>query len=535
MFAQGGFDAICGNPPFMGGKLITGNFGTAYRDYLLYHLAEGSKGSADLVSYFYLRAFSLLKDGGDFGLIACNTIAEGDTRQVGLERMVQSGGSIYSAHPNMPWPGAAAVVVSPVSMRKGMWNGIKLLGGETVTVISPYLSAQDEWSPRVLIANANQSFQGSVVLGLGFTMSEDEAKCYIATDPKNAEVLLPYLNGDDLNSSPGQKPSRWVVNFFDWPLDRDANGSWASSSDKAKKEFLAIGHAPLDYPGKVVSEFPMLYKVLDEKVRPERQRVDAKGDYVLRRPLPIRWWQYADKRPALYHAIGRGNAFAKHPEGWKPFSPQKRVLVSARVTKYFVPTFVPNTSVFHEKLVVIVGTGWELLSFFNSSIAQEWIWSKSSTLGQGLNFSPSDAYDTFPFPPTLSVTSALSAGENALTALGQRLDALRREIMTSDQIGLTALYNRFHDPGNSDPKIAEMRRLQVEIDNAVRDSYAWQDIDLGHGFHEVGYLPANDNVRYTISEPARIEILKRLSALNRQRWEEEEIAGLHKKGRKRDD
>jgi hypothetical protein len=42
----------------------------------------------------------------------------------------------------------------------------------------------------------------------------------------------------------------------------------------------------------------------------------------------------------------------------------------------------------------------------------------------------------------------------------------------------------------------------------------------------------NDNVRYTILELARIEILKRLFALNRQRWEEEEEAGLHKKGKK---
>ena len=74
-----------------------------------------------------------------------------------------------------------------------------------------------------------------------------------------------------------------------------------------------------------------------------------------------------------------------------------------------------------------------------------------------------------------------------------------------------------------------MRRLQREIDVAVRDSYGWQDIDLDHGFHEVGYLPANDNVRYSISEPARIEILKRLAKLNKERWEEEEKAGLHKK------
>ena len=104
--------------------------------------------------------------------------------------------------------------------------------------------------------------------------------------------------------------------------------------------------------------------------------------------------------------------------------------------------------------------------------------------------------------------------------------------MISRTIGLTALYNLFHNPVEKDAELEEMRKLQREIDVAVRDSYGWQDIDLGHGFHEVGYLPSNDNVRYTISEPARIEILKRLAALNRQRWEEEESKGLHKKAKK---
>ena len=523
VFAQGGFNAIIGNPPFMGGKLITVNFGTAYRDYLLHHLAGGAKGSADLVAYFYLRAFELIRSEGDFGLIACNTIAEGDTRQVGLERMVQSDGTIYSAYPNMPWPGAAAVVVSPVFMRKGTWQGIKNINGVAVGVISPYLSPQDEWSPKVLISNANQSFQGSVVLGLGFTMSEGDAKRFIEADARNAEVLFPYLNGDDLNSSPEQKPSRWIINFFDWPLDRDAEGSWATSSDKEKKEFFNVGHVPLDYPGNVISEFPMLHKVLDEKVRPERQRVDANGDYVLRRPLPMRWWQYADKRPALYHAIGRGTSFARHPEGWAKNVPIDKVLVNARVCKYFTPSIVSNDSVFHEKLIVMLLSPTMGLAFMASSEMQDWVWKQSSTLGTGLNFSPSDAFETLPFP--LSPVPQLEF-------LGEQLDEHRRKIMTSRQIGLTALYNLFHDPSESDAELEEMRRLQREIDVAVRDSYGWQDIDLDHGFHEVGYLPANDNVRYTISEPARIEILKRLAALNRQRWEEEEAAGLHKKGKK---
>lgn len=42
----------------------------------------------------------------------------------------------------------------------------------------------------------------------------------------------------------------------------------------------------------------------------------------------------------------------------------------------------------------------------------------------------------------------------------------------------------------------------------------------------------NDNICYTISAPVRIEVLKRLAKLNKERWEEEERAGLHKKGKK---
>lgn len=84
----------------------------------------------------------------------------------------------------------------------------------------------------------------------------------------------------------------------------------------------------------------------------------------------------------------------------------------------------------------------------------------------------------------------------------------------------------------SELRILEMRAHQKQIDNAVRDAYGWTDLDLEHGFHEVGYLPANDNVRFTISESARIEVLKRLAKLNKERWEEEEAAGLHKKGKR---
>jgi hypothetical protein len=50
---------------------------------------------------------------------------------------------------------------------------------------------------------------------------------------------------------------------------------------------------------------------------------------------------------------------------------------------------------------------------------------------------------------------------------------------------------------------------------------------LEHGFHLVDYLPEGRNLRYTICESARLEVLRRLSELNRQRYEEEVARGLH--------
>jgi len=102
-------------------------------------------------------------------------------------------------------------------------------------------------------------------------------------------------------------------------------------------------------------------------------------------------------------------------------------------------------------------------------------------------------------------------------------------------LGLTDNYNLFHIRDLTPAQVAkvskksleeaeagyqsilELRRLHRELDAAVRNAYGWHTLDLGHDFHEVETLPANDRVRYTISPTARKEILSRLLALNHQR------------------
>lgn len=518
-----GFDAIVGNPPFMGGKHIKTNFGSSYRDYLGGYISECNQGAADFVVYFFLRAFRLLACDGSFSLIACNTISEGDTRQAGLERMVKEGATIYSAHPNMPWPGVAAVFISPVAIFKGTWHGTCCLSDEFVSMISPFLSKEEEWSPRALSANADKSFVGSFVLGMGFVLSEEEVRALKTKNPQNADVLYPFINGEDLNSDPQQRPSRWVINFFDWPLERTASGSWQEADEKARKEYLKNGLVPADYPFRVVDDYPDVRAIVEERVRPERQRLNENGQYALRMPLPIRWWQYGDKRPGLYHAIGRGRSFNIHPPEWADIETPHEILLLTCVSRTLAFGFVKSDSVYSHATIVFADSSRRHFAILQSALHAVFAWKNASRMKTDLRYTPSDCYETFPFPENAPA---------ALEELGEKYDSLRRQIMTSRNIGLTALYNLFHNPAEKDAELEEMRKLQREIDEAVRDAYGWSDLDLGHGFHEVGYLPANDNVRYTISEPARIEILKRLSALNRQRWEEEEKAGLHKKGKK---
>lgn len=134
-------------------------------------------------------------------------------------------------------------------------------------------------------------------------------------------------------------------------------------------------------------------------------------------------------------------------------------------------------------------------------------------------YTPTDCFQTFPFPENTATVATV----------GESYYLLRKHTMLARQEGLTATYNRFHDPSESAADIARLRQLHVEMDNAVAAAYGWSDLDLGHGFHETA-----QGLRYTISEPARRQVLSRLLALNHARYAEEVAAGLHerKKGKR---
>ncbi len=481
-----GFDAIVGNPPFMGGKKITGNVGTEYRDFLVKWLANGKKGSADLCAYFFLRAKHLLQPNGVLGMIATNTIAQGDTREVGLDQLIADC-TIYRAVPSRTWPGTASLEVAYVWLKKGGWKGNFILDEKPVGGITAFLTVPGKvfGNPERLVANQNKSFQGSIVLGMGFVLTPEEAEALIEKDPRNKDVLFPYLNGEDLNTSPDQSPSRWVINFRDWPLDAE--------HDINPKNPQGAPYA---------SNYPDCLAIVREKVKPERDKLSFKTDSSAKGYAKY-WWIYGRRSIELYRAIAN----------------MERVLFHGFTSKYVNFAFVRTENIVYAgPHVVIALDKYQSFCLLQSTIHIEWVNHNSSTMKKDVRYSPTDCFETFPFPTSIK----------ELEEIGEKYYNHRQKIMSNCQQGLTKTYNRFHLPEETTSDIKELRNLHIEMDKKVATAYGWQDIELDHDFHVT-----KQGIRFTICENARREILDRLLKLNHQIYEEEVAKGLHHKGNKK--
>ncbi|GIE91565.1 Eco57I restriction-modification methylase domain-containing protein [Actinoplanes regularis] len=453
---HGGFDAIIGNPPFLGGQKLTGAIGTNMRDWFVNQIADGTRGSADLVAYFLLRAATLLRSTGTLGVIATNTVAQGDTRQVGLDRVVDNGLTITRAIQSAPWPSASANLEYAA-----VWGSRGPVADEAHRVaddilvprISTLLEAEGQVAgpPARLKENEDIAFQGCTVLGMGFVLEPDEAQAFIAEDERNRDVLYPYLNGEDLNSNPDNGASRWVIDF--------------------------TGRCE-----KCAARYKGPYERVLQLVKPER----AKN---LRESSKKYWWLYERSRPEMRQTIENLD----------------HVLTMARISKTVMPLRVANDFVFNEKTCVFATDSYADQAVLSSIVHQAWAIKYSSTLRTDVSYTPSDVFATLPRPEATP----------ELDEIGRRLDEERREVMLRRRLGLTKLYNFVNDPGlddGSDRDVANLRQLHVQLDEAVMATYGWSDVSLDHGFHRYRQM-----TRWTVSPAARVQIVDRLLEENLRR------------------
>jgi hypothetical protein len=522
VFANGhsGFDAIVGNPPFAGKNTLTASNRSGYPDWLK-AIHEESHGNADLVAHFFRRGFTLLRRDGCFGLIATKTIRQGDTRHTGLRWIcAKEGGTIYATRRRYKWPGVAAVVVSVVWVAKGESPGPYDLDGKPVNRITAYLFHHGgHETPAVLSANAGKSFQGSIVLGMGFTFDDTDKKGVassvaemqrlIAKNPRNADRIFPYLGGEEVNDSPTHAHHRYVINFADFPLQRrDLDKSWLKASEKQREAWLRTGIVPLDYPEPVAADSPDLLEIVQQKVKPIRDRDKRE----VRRKF---WWRFGETTPALFAAL------ANIP----------RALITTLHSKDLSFVFVPGNVVFSHALEIFVYDSYGPFCVLQSRVNETWARFFASSLGDTFRYTPSDCFETFAFPNRWET-------DQSLEAAGRDYYVFRATFMVRNNEGLTKTYNRFHDRDEVSADTERLRQLHSSMDTAVLKAYGWEDLipqckcEFILEYEEEEDEDGKNNkrkkpYRYRWPDEVRDEVLARLLKLNAERAEAERVLAMH--------
>ena len=477
---NGGFDAVVGNPPFLGGTAISQNYGMSYFQYLVMKNAS-AQHHCDLVAYFFRRGFQLVREGGCIGLIATNTISQGDTREGGLTAILGNGGSISRAVRRLRWPGEAAVVVSVAHIVKGALAGKAELDGRRVRRISAYLVEGDaDFSPASLARNPYFSL-GSKIYGQGFLFDDNDADAspislyeeILRERPDLSDRVKPYLGGEEVNVSPSQQPSRLAIYLSDLQDETD------------------------------LLEFGPLVNIVREKVLPERAKLGNNPNNI---PLKRRWWAYQAHRPQLYHQITQSDL----------------VLCNSQVSPHLAFAVAPNNAIFAHTLNVIPRASLAMFSCIQSRVHEVWTRFFASTLEDRLRYTPSDCFRTFPFPENFET-------DGTLEGLGEGYHAFRAKLMIERNEGLTKTYNRFHARGEKAADIVRLRALHDEMDAAVLRAYGWNDL-ADRAAPEFIEQDADEGKtpKTRLDWPAEFkdEVLARLLALNAERAAAERAAGL---------
>lgn len=498
VFNEEGFDCILGNPPYLGGSKISGVYGNSFLSFLktYYYPAEGL---TDLISYFFRRNFELIKRNAFFSVITTNSVYQGDSRESSLDVIYKKGGQINFAIRSIKWPGQAKLIVSLISILKGNRSTDYYLDGKKENYISQYLDTSVANKPKQLVENQNQCFIGSSFLGTGFVIKKDEYNRLKEFDP-DGQVMFPTYNGDDLNNEVELVEKEFAIYFNEMKLIE-------------------------------AEKFPELLEVLRNRVLPERMK-SKQTQYV------NQFWKF--KRPTV--------------ELYKSIECAKKHYVTSLTTRFLNFTPLTGKNIYSHAIGVVIPNADYQFAIIQSTFHSEWATKEGSSLANTIRYTPSDCFETYPFPQNLKLQQ-----EQQLEAIGEAYHEHRKQLMLGMQLGLTKTYNLFHSNAitahsinDNDKQVAslqkhlektantisfdeaiqgilKLRELHVQMDEAVLDAYGWNDIELKHDFYEVDYLPENDRVRFTIHPDARKEVLKRLLELNHKIHEEEKADGLFDK------
>ena len=382
-------DAIIGNPPFLGGKLLITHLGEEYVSRMFTTYAGRVPAEADLVCYWFEKAGRQIASGQAkrAGLVATNSIRGGANRRA--LRAATGTRRIFEAWSDEPWViDGAAVRVSLVCFSRTADESVSgaRLDGQSVDEIHTDLTARrggagvDLTGVRRLPENAGAAFMGDTKGG-PFDVPGDLAREWLRlpANPNgrtNADVLKPWMNGMDLTRRPAGK---WIVDF-----------GWAMSSGDA-----ALYEEP--------------FRWVQERVHPMRQRNrrEAYRNY---------WWRHVEPRQGM----------------WRTLDGLSRYIATPTVAKHRLFVWCDARICPDHQLIVIARDDDTTFGILHSRFHELWSLRLCTWLGKGNDprYTPSTTFETFPFPDGLApdTPAADYAGDPRAAAIAdaaRRLAALR--------------------------------------------------------------------------------------------------------------
>ncbi len=446
-------DAVVGNPPFLGSKRLRTVLGDAYCARLFAAYAGQVPAEADLVCYWFARAQAAIAAGEAVraGLVATNSIRGGANRRL-LEPLAKAG-AITDAWGDEPWTlDGAAVRVSLVCWGRDR-AAMPTLDGIAMSAIHADLTAgaADLTTARKLAENAGVAFQGSKKVG-PFEVSGEVTRRWLmepsnANGRPNSDVLRPSWIGMDVARQPRDM---WIVDF--------------TGLTQSQAAFYVRPYAHV------------------------AQHVKPLRDKNARDVRRLNWWLHGDAQPRMRTAIKM----------------LERYIVTPEVSKHRIFMWAPRPVLPDSKLMVVARDDDVTFGILQSRLHEVWALATGSWHGVGNDprYTPSTTFETFPFPPSLTLDRpAASYADNPHTqriaAAAQTLVAARDHWLNPPELvtrtpevvpgypdrllprgasaaatlrtrTLTALYNTRGTPAG-----AWLDGLHRTLDDAVAAAYGW--------------------------------------------------------------
>lgn len=436
-------DVVIGNPPYQSKNKMQEEFGRAYVNRVR-AASPDIPGHADYCVYWFRKAHDHLAPGGRAGLVGTKTIRQTNSRRGGLDYIVENGGTIVEAVRNQVWSGEANVHVAIVNWVRGSQRGPKVLyeqtgdrrdspwRKDTLPVIPSSLSAAFDVSQAAdLQANKTPKvcYQGQTHGHEAFLITPEEAADYVRRSKKVAEVLFPYLIGDELIGTPDSRPRRYAIDFQ--PRSQVEAAAYGDAYARIKKHVLPARQEALK------KETERNEEALEDD---PKAKTNAHHEKFLNA-----WWLFSWPREDLIATLQE----------------LSRYIACSRVTKRPIFEFVSTSIRPNDALQVFALEDDYSFGILQSGIHWKWFMERCSGLKRDPRYTSTTVFDSFPWPQKPSLASTQGVAE-----AGRELRRRRRELMAKSGLNLRDLYRTLELPGRN-----PLRDASEALDAAVMKAY----------------------------------------------------------------